>query len=368
MDNPVNPPGAGPRIAGRTGGGMQLPPGLDARSAAVLREIVEQYVETGEPVGSRTLSRLLPMSLSPATIRNVMADLTEAGLLFAPHTSAGRLPTDQGLRLFVDGLLHFGELSEEERETISAVLAASGRSLEDTLGEASTMLSGLSAAAGLVLAPKSEGALRHIEFVPLGPGRALVILVSAEGQVENRVIETPPGTPPSTLQQASNYLNARLSGRPLAEVRRLVAEELAVDRSELDTLTSQVVEAGLATWTPDGPRGASLIIRGQGRLLSDVTQIERLAAIQALFERLEAQETMLRLLELAEQSEGVRIYIGAESGLFGNAGLSMVVAPARSEGGRIVGAIGVIGPTRINYGRIIPVVDYTAHVIGRLLG
>jgi heat-inducible transcriptional repressor len=369
MDKPVNPPGAGPRVTGRVGGPTaQLPPGLDARSAAVLREIVEQYVATGEPVGSRTLSRMLPMSLSPATIRNVMADLTEAGLLFAPHTSAGRLPTDQGLRLFVDGLLNFGELSEEERDTISAALAASGRSLEDTLAEASTMLSGLSAAAGLVLAPKSEGALRHIEFVPLGPGRALVILVSAEGQVENRVIETPAGTPPSALQQASNYLNARLSGRPLAEVRRLVSEELAVDRSELDTLTSQVVGAGLATWTAGGPRVASLIIRGQGRLLSDVTQIERLAAIQALFERLEAQETMLRLLELAERSEGVRIFIGAESGLFGNAGLSMVVAPARSEGGRIVGAIGVIGPTRINYGRIIPVVDYTARVIGRLLG
>ncbi len=369
MDKPVNPPGGGPRVTGRAGGAAaQLPPGLDARSAAVLREIVEQYVETGEPVGSRTLSRLLPMSLSPATIRNVMADLTEAGLLFAPHTSAGRLPTDQGLRLFVDGLLNFGELSEEERDTISAALAASGRSLEDTLTEASAMLSGLSAAAGLVLAPKSEGALRHIEFVPLGPGRALVVLVSAEGQVENRVIETPPGTPPSALQQASNYLNARLSGRPLAEVRRLVAEELAVDRSELDALTSQVVAAGLATWTGGGPRVGSLIIRGQGRLLSDVTQIERLAAIQALFERLEAQETMLRLLELAEGSEGVRIFIGAESGLFGNAGLSMVVAPARSEGGRIVGAIGVIGPTRINYGRIIPVVDYTARVIGRLLG
>ncbi len=369
MDKPVNPPGGGPRVTGRAGGAAaQLPPGLDARSAAVLREIVEQYVETGEPVGSRTLSRLLPMSLSPATIRNVMADLTEAGLLFAPHTSAGRLPTDQGLRLFVDGLLNFGELSEEERDTISAALAASGRSLEDTLTEASAMLSGLSAAAGLVLAPKSEAAQRHIEFVPLGPGRALVVLVSAEGQVENRVIETPPGTPPSALQQASNYLNARLSGRPLAEVRRLVAEELAVDRSELDALTSQVVAAGLATWTGGGPRVGSLIIRGQGRLLSDVTQIERLAAIQALFERLEAQETMLRLLELAEGSEGVRIFIGAESGLFGNAGLSMVVAPARSEGGRIVGAIGVIGPTRINYGRIIPVVDYTARVIGRLLG
>ncbi len=368
MDRPVTPPPNPARVGGLLGGsGLALPPGLDARSAAVLREIVEQYVETGEPVGSRTLSRRLPMNLSPATIRNVMADLTEAGLLFAPHTSAGRLPTDRGLRLFVDGLLQFGELAEDDRETIAAALAASGRSLEDTLAEASAMLSGLSAAAGLVLAPKSEGAIRHIEFVPLGPGRALVILVNADGHVENRVIETPPGMPPSALQQAGNYLNARLSGRPLAELRLLVAEEMAANRTELDILSAQVVEAGLATWSGD-IRGGNLIIRGQGRLLSDVTQIERLAAIQALFDRLEAQETMLRLLELAEHSEGVRIFIGAESGLFGNAGLSMVVAPARSDVGRIVGAIGVIGPTRINYGRIIPVVDYTARVIGRLLG
>ena len=345
-----------------------LAPGLDARSAAVLREIVEQYVETGEPVGSRTLSRRLPLQLSPATIRNVMADLTEAGLLFAPHTSAGRLPTEHGLRLFVDGLLQFGELADDDREAISAALATSGRSLEDTLAEASTLLSGLSAAAGLVLAPKSEGALRHIEFVPLGTGRALVVLVNADGHVENRVIEIPPGVPPSALQQAGNYLNAHLGGGPgLAELRRSVAEDMAADRSQLDTLSAQVVAAGLATWTGEG-RGGSLIVRGQAKLLSDVTQIENLAAIQRLFERLEAQETMLRLLELAETSDGVRIFIGAESGLFGTSGVSMVVAPARNAGGRIVGAIGVIGPTRINYGRIIPVVDYTARVIARLLG
>jgi heat-inducible transcriptional repressor len=333
----------------------------------VLREIVEQYVETGEPVGSRTLSRRLPMNLSPATIRNVMADLTDAGLLFAPHTSAGRLPTDLGLRLFVDGLLQFGELTEDERESITAKLATSGRSIEDTLTEASAMLSGLSAAAGLVLAPKSEGPLRHIEFVPLGPGRALVILVNAEGHVENRVIETPPGLPPSALQQASNYLNARLTGRALPELRQIVSAEIADNRTQLDELSSLVVAAGLATWTSEG-RGGSLIVRGQARLLSDINQIEHLAAIQMLFERLETQETMLRLLELAEGSEGVRIFIGAESGLFGTSGVSMVVAPARNASNRIVGAIGVIGPTRINYGRIIPVVDYTARVIGRLLG
>ena len=241
MDKPLNPAGIPFRAA--------LPPGLDARSAAVLREIVEQYVETGEPVGSRTLSRRLPMNLSPATIRNVMADLTDAGLLFAPHTSAGRLPTDQGLRLFVDGLLHFGELAEDEREAITAALAASGRSLEDTLAEASSMLSGLSQAAGLVLAPKSEGAIRHIEFVPLGPGRALVVLVNADGHVENRVIETPPGLPPSALQQAANYLNARLSGRSLA---RTAADRRRGDGGQPDRTGHAV---GAWWWRPAWPPG-----------------------------------------------------------------------------------------------------------------
>ncbi len=344
-----------------------VPPGLDPRAAAVLREIVEQYVETGEPVGSRTLARRLPISVSPATIRNVMADLTDAGLLFAPHTSAGRLPTDRGLRLFVDGLLQFGELKDEERDVIGTALAASGRSLQDTLADASTMLSGLSQAAGMVLAPKSDGAIKHIEFVSLGSGRALVILVGADGQVENRVIDVPPGIPPSALTQAANYLNARSAGRTLDELRRRVADEMAADRTQLDALSTAVVEAGLATWSEAG-RGGALIVRGQARLLADVTQIENLTAIKQLFDRLETQETMLRLLELAEQSDGVRIFIGAESALFGTSGVSMVVAPARNEANKIVGAIGVIGPTRINYGRIIPVVDYTARVIGRLLG
>jgi heat-inducible transcriptional repressor len=322
-------------------------------------------------VGSRTLSRLLPQKLSPATIRNVMADLTDAGLLFSPHTSAGRLPTERGLRLFVDGLLQFGELSEEERTTINLALARSGRSLQDTLKEASSLLSGLSAAAGLVLAPKSEGPLRHIEFVSLSPGRALVVLVSADGQVENRIIETPPGLPPSALQQAGNFLNAHLSGLTLAELRRHVGAELTADRTALDELTSAVIKAGLATWGNQNAsegRGGSLILRGQGRLLEDIDQLEKLGAIQALFERLETEETLLKLLELAEESDGVRIFIGAESGLFGTAGVSMIVAPARNMQDRIVGAIGVIGPTRINYGKIIPVVDYTARVIGRLLG
>lgn len=344
------------------------PRDLNPRAAVILREIVEQFLETGEPVGSRTISRRLPIQISPATIRNVMADLTDLGLLYAPHTSAGRLPTASGLRLFVDGLLHFGNLSDEEQSSITSMLGASGRSMEDTLAQASQMLSGLSAAAGLVLAPKSEGPVRHIEFVPLGSGRALVVLVHSDGQVENRIIETPVGMPVAALQKATNYLNSRLDGdRALAGLRRLVEEEILANRTQLDELSTQVVAAGLATWEDEG-RSANLIIRGQARLLSDLSQNDSLTAIQALFEQLEAQETMLRLLDLAEESDGVRIYLGAEHGLFAASGVSMVVAPARGQQGRIVGAIGVIGPTRINYGRIIPVVDYTARVIGRLLG
>jgi heat-inducible transcriptional repressor len=346
--------------------GLSLP-GLDSRSAAILRELVELYVQTGEPVGSRTLSRRLPLGLSPASIRNVMADLEEAGLLYAPHTSAGRLPTDRGLRLFIDGLLEFGDLGEAERDAIAARCAASGRSLQDTLAEAGQMLSGLAGAAGLVVAPKGEAPVRHIEFVPLGPGRALVVLVAADGQVENRVIEVPPGLPPSALQQAGNYLNARLTGRTLEETRSLVADEVTANRTALDALTNQVVEAGLATWA-GGAAGGSLIIRGQAKLLENLDQLARVHEIQALFDRLEAQETVLRLLDLAQRGEGVQIFIGAESGLFNTAGLSMVVAPFRNGQERIVGAIGVIGPTRINYGKVIPVVDYTARVIGRLLG
>ncbi len=347
-------------------GGPRLPAGLDDRGAAILRELVEIYVATGEPVGSRTLSRRLPQVLSPATIRNVMADLEEAGLLYAPHTSAGRLPTDRGLRLFVDGLLQVGALNEEERDAIAARCAAGGRSLQDTLAEAGQMLSGLAGAAGLVVAPKSEAPLRHIEFVALGPGRALVVLVTGDGQVENRIIEVPAGLPPSALVQAGNYLNARLSGRTLEEARSAVQGEIAANRTALDVLTQQVIAAGLATWS--GGVGGTLILRGHARLLENLDQLHRVHEIQALFERLETQETMLRLLELAKVGEGVQIFIGAESGLFDSTGLSMVVAPFRNGQEKIVGAIGVVGPTRINYGRIVPVVDYTARVIGRLLG
>jgi len=345
------------------------PTGMDSRSTAILRELIQLYVATGEPVGSRTLSRRLPLNLSPASIRNVMQDLEEAGLIYAPHTSAGRLPTDRGLRLFVDGLLEFGALPEDEREAIAARCAAHGRSLQDTLAEAGQMLSGLAGAAGLVVAPKADAAIKHVEFVPLGLNRALVVLVSADGQVENRIIDLPPGLPAGALMQATNYLNARLRGQTLDGLRHAVDAEIAANRTALDALTNQVVESGLGVLAGGAPgAGGSLILRGQARLLENLDHLARVQEIQSLFERLEAQETVLKLVEMAQRGEGVQIFIGAENALFNAAGLSMVVAPFRNSEERIVGAIGVIGPTRLNYGRVIPVVDYTAKVLSDLMG
>jgi heat-inducible transcriptional repressor len=353
---------------------MQMPEGqpragladLNERSREILRHIVDAYMESGEPVGSRTLSRRLAMSLSPATIRNVMADLEEAGLLYAPHTSAGRLPTERGLSLFVGGLLELGGLSKEEREKIDGKCAAAGRSLADVLEDATTMLSGLSRCAGLVVAPKTERRLKHIEFVHLGPGRALVVMVTEDGLVENRIIDVPMGLPPSSLIEATNYMSARLVGRTLNEARFGVLSELEQHRAELDALTSKVVEAGLATWAGE-KKGGALIIRGQANLLDEVTALSDLERIRALFAALETKEAMVRLLEAADLAQGVQIFIGAQNELFGLAGCSVIIAPYRNSREQIVGAVGVIGPTRINYARIIPMVDYTAQVIGRIL-
>jgi len=340
---------------------------LNERSRAIFSEIVNAYLETGEPTGSRTLSRRIADPLSPATIRNVMADLEEMGLLYAPHTSAGRLPTELGLRLFVDGLLEIGSLTDEDRQNIEAQCAAAGKPLKEALEEATTALSGLSRCAGLVVAPKSDRALRHIEFVSLGDGRALVVLVAEDGSVENRVVELPLGTPPSALSHATNYLNARLAGRTLDEARAAIQAEIEAHRAQLDALTAGLVEAGLATWAGDGD-GASLIIKGHARLLDDVNALADLERVRALFEALDTKDLLSRLLEHAREAEGVQIYIGADNKLFNMAGCAMIAAPFAGARGDIIGAIGVIGPARINYARIIPIVDYTAKLIGRLVG
>jgi heat-inducible transcriptional repressor len=316
---------------------------LNERSREILRHVVEAYVETGEPVGSRTLSRRLGLSLSPATIRNVMADLEEFGLLYAPHTSAGRLPTEQGLRLFVDGILQVGALTKDERTNIDSQCKVSGRNMPQVLEEASALLSGLSHCAGLVVAPKQNMRLKHIEFVNLGPGRALVVMVDEQGGVENRVIDLPLGMPASSLVEASNFMASKLVGRTITEARKEILDEFRSHKSQLDELTAKVVETGLATWSDDNSSGGVLIVRGQANLLDDVNAI-------------------------ADLEQGVQIFIGAENELFTLAGASMIIAPYANSEEKLVGAIGVIGPTRMNYGRIIPMVDYTAKLISRLLG
>jgi heat-inducible transcriptional repressor len=340
---------------------------LSERSREIFRLIVDAYVETGEPVGSRTLSRKLG-HLSPATIRNVMSDLEEVGLLFAPHTSAGRLPTELGLRLFVDGLMEVGGLTADERQAIEGQCATKGRSLPDVLEQATMMLSGLSRCAGLVMAPKSERPLKHIEFVHLAPGRALVVLVTEGGMVENRLVDVPIGLPMSTLIEATNYLTARLVGRTLGMARENILIELNEQRAELDELTRKVVEAGLATWADGGKTDSALIVRGQANLLEDVQEAGDLERLRALFSALETKEQLLKLLDAADQADGVQIFIGAQSDLFGLAGCSAVISPYRDSQRQLVGAVGVIGPSRLNYARIIPMVDHTAKVIGRLLG
>ena len=345
-------------------------PSLGERPREVFRHLVEAFLASGEPVGSRTLSQRLPLTLSPASIRNVMADLESMGLLYAPHTSAGRVPTEKGLRLFVDGLLEVGDLEPQERGMIEARMSGSGRRLEDVLTQATTLLSGLSRCAGLVVTAKQDAPLKHVEFLHVGPGKALVIMVSEDGQVENRVIDTPPGLPVSALVEASNYLNARLAGRSIDTARVEILAELEGDRLTLDSLTAKVVAEGLATLA--NPGGGSddkvLIVRGASHLLDSVEAQADIERIRTLFDDIERKADLIRLLELAKDGDGVRIFIGSENRLFSLSGSSIVAAPYANAAGKIVGVIGVLGPTRLNYGRIIPMVDHTAKVIGRLLG
>jgi heat-inducible transcriptional repressor len=340
---------------------------LNERSRDIFRQIVESYLATGEPVGSRNISRLITAPLSPASVRNVMADLEQLGLIYAPHTSAGRLPTELGLRFFVDALMEIGDLGEEERREIEAKVAAAGKSMEAVLNQASGMLSGLTRAAGVVLAAKSNVRLKHIEFVRLEPESALVILVSDDGQVENRIINVPAGLPASSLTEASNFLNAHVRGRTLAEAKSELELALTAGQAELDQLTQKIVEAGLASWSGGASDERRLIVRGASHLLDDLRAVEDLERVRLLFEDLETKRGVLDLLGRAERAEGARIFIGSENKLFSLSGSSTIVAPYRDGAGRIVGVIGVIGPTRLNYARVIPMVDHTANVVSKII-
>jgi heat-inducible transcriptional repressor len=346
---------------------------LNERSREIFRLIVESYLATGEPVGSRNLSRILPMTLSPASVRNVMSDLEQLGLVYAPHTSAGRLPTEIGLRFFVDALMQIGDLTENDRKAIEAQVAgqAAGRgqstTIEAVLTEASGLLSGLSRAAGVVLTAKSNQRLKHIEFVRLEPERALVVLVAEDGQIENRVLNIPVGLPTSAMIEASNFLNARIRGRTLAEVKIEIERRLKDGQAELDELTQKIIAAGLASWSGGERDERKLIVRGQAHLLEDLKALADLERVRLLFDDLETRREVVDLLGRAEQAEGVRIFIGSENKLFSLSGSSTIVAPYHDASGRIVGVLGVIGPTRLNYARIVPMVDYTAKIVSKLL-
>lgn len=343
---------------------------LNERSREIFRLIVESYLATGEPVGSRNLSRILPMTLSPASVRNVMSDLEQLGLVYAPHTSAGRLPTEVGLRFFVDALMQIGDLTERDRKAIEAQVAASGqsKSVEGVLTEASGLLSGLSRAAGVVLTAKANPRLKHVEFVRLDPERALVILVGEDGQVENRVLNVPVGLPTSALIEASNFLNARIRGHTLDEVKVEIERTMRDSRAELDQLTQKIVADGLASWSGGESDERKLIVRGQAHLLDDLKAIADLERVRLLFDDLETRREVIDLLGRAELAEGVRVFIGSENKLFSLSGSSTIVAPYHDASGHIVGVLGVIGPTRLNYARIVPMVDYTAKIVSKLLG
>jgi heat-inducible transcriptional repressor len=343
---------------------------LNERSREIFRQIVESYLATGEPVGSRNIARLIAVPLSPASVRNVMADLEHLGLIYAPHTSAGRLPTELGLRFFVDALMQVGDLTEAERQAIESQLVSVGRaqSVEAALDEALTRLSGLTRAASVVLTAKSNSRLKHIEFVRLEPERALVVLVGEDGQVENRVLALPPGVPTSALTEAGNFLNARIRGRTLAEARLELETALGQDHTELDQLTQKVISAGIASWSGGDKDDRQLIVRGQANLLEDLHALDDLERVRRLFDDLETKRGVIDLLGRAERAEGVRIFIGSENKLFSMSGSSTIVSPYTDGAGRIVGVLGVIGPTRLNYARVIPTVDYAARIISRILG
>jgi heat-inducible transcriptional repressor len=338
---------------------------MNDRSREVFRRVVEGYLASGDPVGSRTLTRSMSEKLSAATIRNVMQDLEFLGLLDSPHVSAGRIPTQMGLRMFVDSLLEVGTVAEEDRERIDATLGQNDQDVTSLLDHIGAALSGITRGASLVLAPKVEAPIRHIEFVSLSQDRALVVLVFANGHVENRIFTPPPGQTPSSMREAANFLNALAEGKTLTELRRSMTAEIAKRRQEIDSLARDLVESGLAVWENPGETSERLIVRGRANLLEqESVDLDR---IRTLFDDLERKRDIADFLELAETGEGVRIFIGSENKLFSLSGSSLVVSPYMNADRKIIGAVGVIGPTRLNYGRIVPIVDYTAQLVGRLV-
>ena len=340
---------------------------MNDRSREVFRRVVEGYLQNGEPVGSRTLTRDFSEKVSAATIRNVMQDLEFMGLLDSPHISAGRIPTQIGLRMFVDGLLEVDRLDDSDREKLDQTLGSNSQDVTSMLDRVGSALSGITQGASLVLTPKHEAPIKHIEFVSLSADKALVVLVFADGHVENRLFTPPLGQTPSSMREAANFLNAIMQGRTLSQLRSIIQKEIAERRREIDKLAQALIESGLAVWSESEDRNERLIVRGRANLLENSTEVEELARVRSLFDDLERKRDIADFLDSTEQGDGVRIFIGSENKLFSLSGSSLVVSPYMNADRKIIGAVGVIGPTRLNYGRIVPIVDYTAQLVGKLL-
>ncbi|MEM7664497.1 MAG: heat-inducible transcriptional repressor HrcA [Pseudomonadota bacterium] len=346
---------------------MSSPPihELTERAREIFRRVVDEYIASGQPVGSKTLASDAALNLSSASIRSVLAELESLGLLAAPHTSAGRMPTDAGLRIFVDGMMRVAEPTDDERAQIEARLAGSGP-VEQALQKASSLLSDLSGAAGMVMVPTREQRLAQFNLVDLGQGRALAVLVGEDGGVENRVIELGGQATSSSLDRASNFITARLSGRTLAEAAQAMHEEISTGRSQLDDASRDLVERGLAVWSEDVNERPVLIVRGAANLL-DETALNDIERVRSLLDDLEDKQSVSALLESAREADATRIFIGSENRLFGLSGSSVIASPYRDREGRVVGVLGVIGPTRLNYARVVPMVDLTARSLGKLI-
>ncbi|MCO4776591.1 MULTISPECIES: heat-inducible transcriptional repressor HrcA [Lentibacter] len=344
----------------------QLLSEMNDRTREVFRRVVQGYLDSGDPVGSRTLTRTMSEKVSAATVRNVMSDLEFMGLLGSPHTSAGRIPTQQGLRMFVDGLLEVNELETNDRQRIDETMGRNSGDVGGLLDRVGAALSGVTQGASLVLAPKHEAAIKHIEFVPLAADRALVVLVFSDGHVENRVFNPPLGATPSSMREAANFLNALAEGKTLTELGTTIRREIDNRRQEIDVLARQLVDSGLAVWEGQGESYERLIVRGRSNLIAE-SETEGFERIKTLFDDLERKRDIVEFLQLTEEGEGVRIFIGSENKLFSLSGSSLVVSPYMNADRKIIGAVGVIGPTRLNYGRIVPIVDYTAQLVGKLI-
>ena len=339
---------------------------LNERSRAIFKSVVETYLETGHPSGSETILKRGGLNLSSASIRTILSNLQKEGLLYAPHTSAGRMPTDKGMRFFVDGLLEFGRISKSEKEAIKQKCNTKGKSYHEVLDVASQAISGLSNYAGIVIAPRFQKNLKHIEFIRLNEKQIMSILAYENGEVENRIIEDNGKYNPGSLLQTSNYLSSKFQNKNIAQIKKFIENEIINSKDELKLISSKLIKQGILENPPD-INNPYIFLHGQSNLLKDDIISKDLDQIRDLFDEIERKKSFVEILENSAKAKGVQIFIGSRNFLFKHSGLSMIMAPYKNKNQEIVGAIGVVGPTRLNYSRIVPLVDYTSKIIGKVI-